>query len=181
MIGCSNSSNRIRPLTLGTYWVYEVIDSMNGEQISSLTDTVRIDTVVTWGEKKWYGQKSRNNWFQRNDKDGLFTLVYDAAHPTGYSYLGWKYPAKAGDKWTTKDTINVELVSTTETVTTQAGVYPNSYLYEIRLNTPEYGLITEWKTWRKPGVGTVMVSTVSRWNGQVGSKTEKLVSFKIND
>jgi len=178
--GCIDDTITLRPLALGNWWVYEVTDTLNGAQVGSVRDTVRIDTMLIRDGARWFGQKRQPYWFQRNDRGGLYTLVFDAAHPNGYDYLAWRFPAKGGEEWTNNDTVTVSLVSTTERVTTAAGRFSNCCRYVIPYRSDSLRLISEWTIWRKPGVGTVKTYTVSTRGGQTTSRTETLINFYLN-
>jgi len=164
----------------GNWWAYEVVDSADSKLVKTYTDSVKVDTVRLWENDNWYGQKPNTHWFQRNGKEGLYSLVFDNKSPNGRAYLAWKYPTQKGDTWFISDTVMVEVAGVGETVNVPAGKFDSCIHYRIEYVSQTLGVTSRWSTWRQPGLGTVKTVTTSTLGDQHQSKTEQLCGYHLN-
>lgn len=167
------------PLEVGNYWVYEqwLLDptwkDTVREEVLSVRDIVAENTKI-----RAYGSY-RFHYKDEPREDARISLKANGAE--GHYYLGgrtesdslyvkdlrYKYPAEPGDTWEATQTLytpstgqysmgttrTIELVDTTKTVETPAGIFENCYVFKH----PDFNdlIVEDVYIFIKPGIGIV--------------------------
>ncbi len=190
---------RYLPLAIGNEWHYDTIEltavaqtasarrtlpprrpgrvtTAQGqwEEIITITDTVQ--SAGTWyvATLEWVGDSSFDEKFLRHDSRGL--LWRDDLSDPGYYRL--RTPLRVGNYWfdPMDDRRSFEIVSTNDTVSTEAGLFRRCLVVEDVLDIPNEPLdvIT---TWFAPDVGLVKETQ------HIGSNlvfTSELIGYAVN-
>lgn len=134
-------ANELLPLAVGNRWVYSdtVLDS-NGTTISTSTDTMLVlrDTVLQ--NQTWF---TTTSGIYRDSSNGLWIW-------SGGPQLVFKYPASAGDSFSTPNAV-VTVVSTNEHIDVP---YGGLLCYHYRARYPAFGNL-ELNDFVTPGIGFV--------------------------
>ncbi|MEX0721846.1 MAG: hypothetical protein WD059_14320 [Balneolaceae bacterium] len=202
--------NELIPLEVGNYWVHDqwyldtsLKDTVRKEVLSVqniIADKTRIRAFGTY--RFYYKDRPREDALvslEANGPAGLYFLGFKIPTDSLYNLnqgLYYKYPATVGDSWkkttvlydsrneemTLGSTRIIELIDTTRTIETPAGVFENCYVYkhnDFRGTSPETHYF-----YIKPGIGIVGVDTGIDGGNEVGEDTtgqKRLIEYQIKD
>lgn len=173
------------PLAVGNYWVYEQwvndlswLDTVRTEVMDEQDIIVEGTKIRSFGTHRFrYDERPRADALlsrTANGPDGYYSLGF--VIPSGSLLtlskgLFYKYPATVGESWQTTtvllhnqsgelsfwNTRTIELLDTTKTVETPAGVFENCYVYVF--NDFRTATLLYHHMYIKPNVGLVGVDT----------------------
>ncbi len=201
--------NELIPLAVGNYWVYEqwLIDPTWLDTVR--TEVMDVQDIIVEGTKIRSFGTHRFRYDERPRADALLSRT--ANGPDGYYSLGfvipsgslltlsqglfYKYPAIVGESWQTTtvlfhnqsgdlsfgNTRTIELLDTTKTVETPAGVFENCYVYVF--NDFRTATLLYHHMYIKPKVGIVGVDTFEADNPNDTSVLhgqQRLIEYKLN-
>jgi len=160
-------ANSILPLRIGNRWViqsigYDTSGAVAGTQLD--TFYVERDTIIQ--NELWY---IGFGGIVTNRADGLYDYYAPSSSPTSLKFM---FPVSAPRSYSYRG-IAVQVLSTTDTVSVQAGSF-TCYLYRIGNDTIYH------YHYYSPGTGFIKSESFSPFFGKVRKKSEsKLVSYDL--
>ncbi len=147
----AGGNDELWPLTIGSYWIYEIETHMGDAPVLNSLDTTTIEKKITWGGHTWYGEEyDEGGDYHRDAKEGLYNLSINAEYPDGKAELIIEYPIKIGNSQTEADSTTIIIEAIDETVTVPAGKFDGCYLCKMTMPGGMTGSM-----WMKPGIGMV--------------------------